>query len=401
MRKCDAVQKGGWWSSAVTGVCVCAVVIAAPPKGVDNAALLYYQAGFACPTPEDVSSFNEVLGGAAPNERVREFLTWRSTQDAIGFVEAAVQIPRCDWGIRLAQGDDLNVPASAQLQRLANLLDVQARVLASDGKSRMAFERCLMLRRFAAQMGDETPNIHHRSRSLDISALRCIRSILSWMPVDAEALVWLQGRLQEAQGTLWLPAKTLTGFRDHCINWLAHEYPNTGVTWKEAMLSSIDDESVKQEIRGLTGDQLFRRACDSYDTFLKSALETIESNKPYAEKDAELRKMEADLHARGTHGDPVNMVVACMYNPAGLVVSYHEAMVRHAANFNLTTAAIEIYLAKARTGKLPTVLPTNQPKDPYSGKDLEYAMTKEGFVLRYRTTGDSGETIRPFEFTVR
>jgi hypothetical protein len=401
MRECNTHERSGSWLSAVLVVYGCAVAAASLPAEVDNAALLYYQAGFACPTPTDVRSFNAVLGGAEPNDPVREFLTWQSTQETLRRVEAATQIPRCNWGIRLAQGDELNVPASAQFQRLANLLAVQGRTLAYDGKHRRALEYSFMLRRFAAQMGDETPNMHQRSRSLDMNALANIRKILDLMPDDVETLVWLRGRLKEVRGTLWLPAKTLTGFRDHCISWLSHEYPNIGETWKQKVLGSTAEESVKMRIRDLTGQDLFTRGCESYDSFLKAALETIEGRGTYAEKDSALRKMESDIREHAIHGDPVGILVDSMYRPAGLVVSYYEDMVRHNANLNLTMIAVEVYLLKTKEGKLPTVLPANLLKDPFTGGDFEYGVTKNGFVLRYRTTRDRDEAVQAFDFTVR
>ena len=387
--------------SVVALLHVCTVNIAAPSTSVDNAALLYYQATFVRPEAKDYRAFNHVLAGGDPNGQVREYFGRRATREAISLVEAATQTPRCDWGIRSFQGDELSVPASVQLQRLTNLLDVYARILAHDGRYRAALEKCLMIRRFANHMGSVTPNTHQSSKSFDTEALVSIKSILDRMPADAETLVWLQSRLKEVPGTLWQPAATLTGFREHCVNWLLHEHPDIGVSWKKMILSSTVDENVKKRIGNLTGDELFQRGCESYDVYLKSVLEIMDSDRPYAEKRAELRRMTADLRERGMQGDPVGILVDCMYNPTRVVVSYYESMVRHRANFDMTMVAIEIYLVKARTGQLPTVLPPDLPKDPYTGKDFEYMIINDGFELQYRTKGDIGETVRPFEFAVR
>jgi hypothetical protein len=397
----STVARIAWRFFVIAFVHMRAVAAAAPPTDVDNAALLYYQATFVRPEVKDYGSFNQVLGGADPNAQVREYFSWRGTRDVISLVEAATRIAHCDWGIRFSEGDELSVPASGQLQQLANLLDVYARVLACDGKYRVALEHCLMIRRFAKHMGNETPNTHHRSTSFDAQALASIKSILGRMPPDVDTLVWLRDQLREVQGTLWLPTQALTGFRNHCVNWLLHEHADIGATWRKAMLNSSIDEDVRKRIEPLTGDELFKRACESYNAFLKSALKLMEDGRPYAEKHAELRRMTADLHERGVRGDPISIVADCMYNPAGLVVSYYESMIRHAANFNITMAAIEIYLVKAKTGQLPTMLPANLPKDPYSANDFEYATTKEGFRLQYRSKGESGERVRPFDFAVR
>ncbi len=39
-------------------------------------------------------------------------------------------------------------------------------------------------------------------------------------------------------------------------------------------------------------------------------------------------------------------------------------------------------LSRAKTGQLPDALPPGLPNDAFSGKDFEYAKTKDGFTLR-------------------
>jgi hypothetical protein len=63
---------------------------------------------------------------------------------------------------------------------------------------------------------------------------------------------------------------------------------------------------------------------------------------------------------------------------------------------------LAVYRIKATTGQLPENLPDGLPKDPYSGKDFEYQVTDEGFILRCRAEaiGGYGPKIRQFEFRV-
>ena len=44
-------------------------------------------------------------------------------------------------------------------------------------------------------------------------------------------------------------------------------------------------------------------------------------------------------------------------------------------------AGIDIYLVRAKTGKLPEALPEGLRTDPFTGKDFLYEITKDGFRL--------------------
>jgi hypothetical protein len=56
--------------------------------------------------------------------------------------------------------------------------------------------------------------------------------------------------------------------------------------------------------------------------------------------------------------------------------------VRRKTNVNAIKAAIEIYLMKAKTDKLPDAVPAGLPGDLFSGKSFEYKKTADGFILR-------------------
>ena len=55
--------------------------------------------------------------------------------------------------------------------------------------------------------------------------------------------------------------------------------------------------------------------------------------------------------------------------------------IRAETSTNAARAAVEIYIIKAQTGKLPQTLPAGLPKDLFSGKNFQYEKTVDGFIL--------------------
>ena len=68
---------------------------------------------------------------------------------------------------------------------------------------------------------------------------------------------------------------------------------------------------------------------------------------------------------------------------------------------NAIRTAVEIYMIKAKTGKLPEALPAGLPGDLFSGKDFEYQITDEGFILRCQGTDLSRDEVYEYEFGVK
>lgn len=71
----------------------------------DNAALLYYQAFLLCPDPCDLpAGFGQIFrhDWAQYIGKCREYM--KDYQDTIQLVEAASNVPHCNWAIPYAQG---------------------------------------------------------------------------------------------------------------------------------------------------------------------------------------------------------------------------------------------------------------------------------------------------------
>jgi hypothetical protein len=117
----------------------------------DNAALLYYQAMLLRPELDDDTfiSFDRVLSGDDPDEKIREYLNLPDSCEAIRLAEAASKILDCSWGLSRPQGYKTLL---TQARQLTFFLEVDARTLAVDGQYRIALERCLSIRRFARHL---------------------------------------------------------------------------------------------------------------------------------------------------------------------------------------------------------------------------------------------------------
>jgi hypothetical protein len=355
------------------------------PPDPDNAALLYYQAILLHPKPDKATFFEieKVNRGKDPNEQITKYLDLKACQDTIKLAQSATGLPRCNWGLLYSQGHGLHNGVILPLRQLCFLLEVHARTLVADGDYKAALKQSLGIRRFAAHIGDDTYIMFSTSQAINIRALTSIQHILGFMPPDADTLTWLQDQLKTVQGTPWRPEKALKMDRDLELQFhLTH--PDAFALWKYQLPKANEDESVKKE--------LFTLARELHDKFLESALEIFKRDISYEQKYSALRKLTDPLEDRAGKGEPIAILKGC----ASSVVPYYNLMVRNAAFFNVTIAAIEIYLIKAKTGQLPKTIPSGLPKDPYSGKEFEYETTKEGFVLRCRVKPMDEREVRQY-----
>ena len=62
--------------------------------------------------------------------------------------------------------------------------------------------------------------------------------------------------------------------------------------------------------------------------------------------------------------------------------------------------ALDIHIIKVRKGKLPEKLPSNCPKDVFSGKDFIYTKTSDGFTLQCRGKDLSKNKFHEWEFKI-
>lgn len=355
----------------------------AHPKELDNAALLYYRALMVWPKPDHDTAFrnvdetvehafsplghstspaskvsilvlDDVIKGADPNENVKKYLAMPESQTAIGLFKQATQIRPCNWG-PLQQWRSGVHQFTVSLIQFTRIIQVFAHNLAAEGDFRSALETCIGIQQYAGHIGSDTYLMFATSRAINHRAFISIRHILGSMPVDAETLTWLKGQLILSKVSPSLCVGILKS--DFSLN-LQYVRDNQDVP-----LSSLPLENFPGEIEDVNArEEFLKNASEGHNKDMESALKILNSSLPYARKYEEIQKLTND-----------NRIQSC----------YH-LMVMDTANFNALTVALEIYLIKARTGRIPQILPDNLAKDPFSDTDFEYKVTDEGFALRYR-----------------
>jgi hypothetical protein len=415
-----------WGICAVLALSVSGARAAELPRDPNNAALLYYQAlalwsdvrssyvdRESAQEPNDRSDTKPSMAKPEPDKYDMPFQIGREQEEAdresfrqrmrgitIELIEAASRLPRCKWGIYHSKGWDL--AAVGELRHIALLLDDDARDLVAAGDYRAALERCLTIRRFARHLGDETITLHGMSLTADGVAFRGIREVLNAMPPDAEVLTWLKGEpamtrgapasfvrmldihLQQAVKSLERSPKTIARIRNRMIGEAAGIKGNEF----EGEIRSITDEMLISEVRKI--------ASSVFADFLDSVNKAVEKNEPYDQTYMEIELLTYKLLAHD--------LIEPFYDMTSVMITtdFYRISVNHKARMNALKAAIEIYLIKAKTGKLPDTIPKGLPKDPYTCRDFEYELIDDGFALRCQ--GKNSQRERPrrsLEFKVR
>ncbi len=386
---------------------------------VDNAALLYYQAFLSRPQPDAATglTMNSVLRGAEPDRNIRSYL--KRCRQTIRLAEAATKVPQCNWGISTSGG--LGSMPLADLRQLSFVLSLYAHTLAADEHYRASLESSLGIRRLARHVGSGDVITYLVSLATDRRALNDIKKTLGAMPPDADTLIWLKGQLAAEQSvpgsfapamesqfkqashilrnnpnrySLWRRELAIVADLPYDENEtkdlpkiLIKDAAELKETWKNLRVTDREKDEV-QVLLNLTNEQLLERSRQTYEKWLNSVVRIVESDTPYEKKYAELRRLEDELNEEPN--DPNSILYNFDPNDIFLMPIYSEPtriygqQVQHEAELNALTAAIGIYLTKAEMGRLPDSLPTGLPKDPFSGQDFEYEVTKDGFALRCR-----------------
>jgi hypothetical protein len=346
---------------------------AASPRP-DNAALVYYQAFLTRPEPSPSTRerIDAVLRGGEPDKELRTYL--RSCRDAIQLAEVASQVPTCTWGIWPGHG--VGGRLRGQLLRLVFVLALDARTLTADGDYRAALARCLTVRRIAAHAGDGTA--FSNGVAVEAVAVRTMRHVLNAMPVDADLLTWLRGRLAVTIGAT--PSAAKTAQLD--FEWSLHHLRSADQILQalnECLMERSQDDKDRSHALPLSADKLASLARASYSGFLNAVLRVIDRKLPHERTLAEIGKIASDAKGKcENHCVAAYMMAIC----GRQVPKFYEVEVRHEADICALKAAVEIYLIRAETGNLPETLPAGLPKDPYGGQDFQYEVTRNGFVLR-------------------
>jgi hypothetical protein len=212
-----------------------------------------------------------------------------------------------------------------------------------------------------------------------------IMAILPQVSGDCETLKWLRLQLVGISNR-YSPLKTAirkdTEFSEQQIN-------------REGVLSYIEEagepcDMPKEILEG--DDEFFARARAYYRGVTAKIQGTFDL--PYVEAIQRLEELDKQIKKDGTERPEV-MITKFLLAPASRWRTYET---RGKTHLNAIFAGIDIYLVRAKTGKLPDELPPGLPKDMFSGKDFLYEKTDAGFILKCQGKDLTRDIVRQYEF---
>ena len=301
------------------------------------------------------------------------------------------------------------------------MLCANALLHAADGNDRASFEHCLMIRRFAHQVGDDSYLLYCVSKTVDRQALDCIKILLGYIKPDVDALAWLKNQLVTEEGSSVLPARALKIDFEMALQSLRKnssilENARQAMFKKEELKALVREQHAQDtenavDIQKLTDEELIALAGEPYGIFLDSALHAMDSEMSYEKQFSEIQRLTEALEKEFgndpaaqlkmiTHPEKLltqSIVMAC----AEQVLRIYNVHVPYRAYFNTLVAGIEVYLIMAKTGELPEKLPEGVPKDPFTGRDFKYEITEDGFMLSLPDENIPEQKHRPYEFKVK
>jgi len=295
-------------------------------------------------------------------------------------------------GVRFSEGFAANLPFLGQVRSLYFLVVADARILAGQGAYKEAFSRCLAAKRMGQHMGDNMLISVLVAISIDKGANNCIRDILGTMPADVETLQWLKTQLVtvptralSVNHALKLEREVaLRTMQVENIDMLVEAFTGAGIEVTDEMLEAVDEKS-------------FEKFREHYSNHMSAIQNILSAPMTYAKKYSELTKL--DERAQSEKEENTDAVLTAFLAPA-TARAYNLSVRAHALN-NATKTAVDVHIIKAKTGKLPDALPADSPKDPFSGKDFEYEVTKNGFILRCQAEDLDKDEIHQYEFKVK
>jgi hypothetical protein len=216
---------------------------------------------------------------------------------------------------------------------------------------------------------------------VDELSLHTIKYVLGIMPPNIDILTWFRGQFAVVPGPCLSFAKILRAKVGVQLDAMRID-PDRLHGFRNAAIKKAKGEQAKESLRNLTDAQFRLRARDGLARFTNSILRILDSDRTSNQKLAQMDEL-VDEMMEDDATDPIVKGILAGINMKGQInLAYTRQVVEHTARVNGTKAAVEVYLLRARTGKLPEKLPEHLPKDPFTAQDFKYEITDEGFVLR-------------------
>lgn len=357
----------------------------------DNAAVLYYKVFMLMKEPNsaDQNMIGQVLrGDTGANEQIRLYL--EDNRKFIKEIVTAADIKNCDWGMDLSEGFAMPLPPLAKFRDMAKLLSADAKVLAEKGDYKTALERCITMHKMGRHVGGDIIVQGLVGRATGVLANKRIVEILPQISNDTESLQRLRGQLADVYSGYSSIRTAIGNEAIVCGNSMKNK---EGLC--DIVADSRDDQDKLNQILHQQGDnEFYIRAREYYQS--KMARMQIAYDLPYAEAKQKLDDICGEV--KKTAKEKPEAVITEVLLPAINRVLMIDT--RDKTQFNAILAGIDIYLSRAKTGKLPDELPTGLPKDLFSGKDFLYEKTGTGFTLTGQGKDLDKDIVQKYEFKI-
>lgn len=215
---------------------------------------------------------------------------------------------------------------------------------------------------------------------------------LSEMPQNTEILTWFRNELAELDKQPFSIEPVLHWKREAGIISMSPERIN------DVVKSGLDDGPFKEKIlkRILAADeQFFNRNREYWNRYMDAVEAAFDL--PYSQGYTKLKKLDEEL-TKELDKNPDSTLTASLFTSWQRIYNLSTRLNTHS---NALKAAIEIYLIKAKTGKLPDALPAGLPGDLFSDKQFLYEKTTEGFILSCRGKDLEKDETYKYEFKIK
>jgi flagellar basal body-associated protein FliL len=370
--------------SAVVFFMMAACAYSYPP---DNAAVLYYKAAVLYEVDGEMANMlaNLQKSKIEINDKIREFV--KKNRLIINTVLDAAEVKNCDWGMDFSQGIAMEMPPLGSMRKLSRLVIAEANILAADEDYQAAISRCMSLYRIARHINDRIYISYLVGISINAITNNCVMRIMSDMPQDIQSLTWLKNQLIEIEGIPLSVKPAILGEREAVLLFMTPEQLPDIVKLCEV------DKTVMKKILSLD-----KAAIDRNKEYHKNHIARIIDafDMPYVEGYTTIKELHKKMK-EDVKSNP-DLFLTELLEPA--VDRIFTLSIRFETHNNAIKTAIELYLIRAQTGKLPDELPVGLPKDLFSGKDFGYEKTADSFILRCQGKSLDKDEIYEYEFKV-
>ena len=364
----------------------------------NNAALLYYQAFLMYEAPEGTMSnmLDDFRQGRIPaNDDITAYI--RKNQRVIDTVVKAADLDTCDWGYDYSLGAELSMPNLAKMRQIAFLLAAEARWHASQGDYQTALEHCLALRKMGVHVCDKILVSYLVGVAIDALASGVTEDLLGPSMLGAKALSQLRSDTVRIAAQLPTASIALEHESQVCVMTMTRDQMQTQIQLAREMGDDLgSEELVKRLEQG--DDAFYDRNREFYLSMIDKITFVLDANMPYSQTCDALDDLSARL-AEEMKDNPDATFASLALDPDS-VKRIYLLSIRRQTNVNALLTAMDLLVARAQTGQLPTSLPATCPPDLYSGKPFTYTKTAEGFTLRCQVQESENKKPCEYEFKI-